>query len=60
MFCVAEELIALITTCPFSMFNCNRLQGVQMLALAKKQLKMQNEGGGKSFMTADVSTSLKC
>jgi len=46
VFCVAEELVVLITPCPLPMFNYNRLQAFQASTLAKKQLEMKNEGGG--------------
>ena len=35
-FCVAEELVALITTCPMSAFNCNRLQSDSDVGARKK------------------------
>jgi len=47
VFCVAEGLVVLITTCPLSGFNHNRLQGMLVIsANKKKQLEMKNKGGG--------------
>jgi len=36
VFCVAEELVVLITTCPLSAFNHSKLQGVSDVSISKK------------------------